>query len=148
MIKFFVVQLLCFMLFFFWNVNLHVSKQYAAHSHMIVKPYPLLGGFGGMLPQENLKKWCNLLSFGEYNNFFIYHFFKKIVPFDTFRVYYWYPFILQFFEKDLYCIKYDIVIARLLWEIYTCMNIPMRRFKILSNFVYSGILQWQCNFIY
>ena len=37
--------------------------------------------------------------------------------------------------------KNDIVIARLLWEIYTGMNIPMRKFKILSNFVYSGILQ-------
>ena len=38
--------------------------------------------------------------------------------------------------------KNDIVIARLLWEIYTCMNIPMRKFKILSNFLYSGILQY------
>ena len=26
----------------------------------------LLGGFGGMLPGENLKKWCNLVSFGVY----------------------------------------------------------------------------------
>ena len=24
------------------------------------------GGFGGMLPQENFKKWCNLLRFREY----------------------------------------------------------------------------------
>ena len=24
----------------------------------------LLGGFGGMLPRENLKKWCNLVRFG------------------------------------------------------------------------------------
>ena len=53
---------------------------------MIVKPYPLLEGFGGMFPQENLKKWCNFISFGEYQLngiFFIYHFFKKIVSFDT-----------------------------------------------------------------
>ena len=42
--------------FFFWIINLHVLKQYAAHSHMIVKPCLLLGGFGGMLPLENLKK--------------------------------------------------------------------------------------------
>ena len=42
--------------FFFRNITLHVSKQYAAHSHMMVKPCPLLGGFGGMLPLENLKK--------------------------------------------------------------------------------------------
>ena len=26
----------------------------------------LLGGFGGMLPRENFKKWCNLVRFMEY----------------------------------------------------------------------------------
>ena len=26
----------------------------------------LLGGFGGMLPQENFKTWCNLVRFREY----------------------------------------------------------------------------------
>ena len=26
----------------------------------------LLGGFGGMLPRENFKKWCNLVRFREY----------------------------------------------------------------------------------
>ena len=38
-------------------------------------------------------------------------------------------------------IRLNIVIVRLLWEVYTFMNIPMRTFKILRNFVYSGILQ-------
>ena len=37
--------------------------------------------------------------------------------------------------------KNDSVIAHMLWEIYTCMNSPMRKLKILSNFVYSAILQ-------
>ena len=23
-------------------------------------------GFGGMVPRENLKKWCNVVRFGEY----------------------------------------------------------------------------------
>ena len=32
----------------------------------------LLGGFGGMLPRENFKKWCNLVRFREY-------FVKKII---------------------------------------------------------------------
>ena len=27
---------------------------------------PLLGGFGGMPPQENLKKWCNFVRFEGY----------------------------------------------------------------------------------
>ena len=27
---------------------------------------PLLGGFGGMLPQENVKKWCNFVRFEGY----------------------------------------------------------------------------------
>ena len=40
---------------FSWNVNLHVSKQYAAHSHMIVKPFPLLGD-SGHAPPRKLKK--------------------------------------------------------------------------------------------
>ena len=26
----------------------------------------LVGGFGGMLPRENFKKWCNLVRFREY----------------------------------------------------------------------------------
>ena len=26
----------------------------------------LLGGFGGMIPRENFKKWCNLVRFREY----------------------------------------------------------------------------------
>ena len=41
---------------FFLKYKLNVSKQYAAHSHMIVKPCLLLGRFGGMVPLENLKK--------------------------------------------------------------------------------------------
>ena len=31
--------------------------------------------------------------------------------------------------------------------IHPCMNISMRKLKILSNFVYSDILQLQLNFI-
>ena len=27
---------------------------------------PLLGGFGGMPPQENFKKWCNFVRFEGY----------------------------------------------------------------------------------
>ena len=27
---------------------------------------PLLGGFGGMLPHENFKKWCNFVRFEGY----------------------------------------------------------------------------------
>ena len=50
-------------------------------------------------------------------------------------------FYLTIFFKGLYYIKYDIVIAHLLREIYTCMIISMRKLKILSNFVYSDILQ-------
>ena len=39
--------------------------------------------------------------------------------------------------------KNDIVIANLLWEIYTCIDIPMGKFKIITNFVCSGVLQRQ-----
>ena len=42
--------------FFFRNVNLHVSKQYAAHSHMIVKPCPLRGGLGACSPPRKFEK--------------------------------------------------------------------------------------------
>ena len=52
--------------FFIGNVNLHVSKQYAVLSHMMVKPCLCQGVPVGMLPPENKKKWCNLISFGEY----------------------------------------------------------------------------------
>ena len=38
-------------IFFFRFLNLHVAS---------------LGGFGGMFPQENIFKWCNLVRFGEY----------------------------------------------------------------------------------
>ena len=31
---------------------------------------PLLGGFGGMPPQENFKKWCNFVRFEGYFNHF------------------------------------------------------------------------------
>ena len=41
-----------------------------------IKDTRLLGGFGGMLPRESFKKWCNLVRFGEYFakilNFFFY----------------------------------------------------------------------------
>ena len=42
--------------------NLHGAKLHAACGEAT----RLLGGFGGMLPRENLKKWCNLVRFREY----------------------------------------------------------------------------------
>ena len=42
--------------------NLHGAKRHAARGEAT----RLLGGFGGMLPRENLKKWCNLVRFREY----------------------------------------------------------------------------------
>ena len=41
---------------------LHGAKRHAARGEAT----RLLGGFGGMLPRENLKKWCNLVRFREY----------------------------------------------------------------------------------
>ena len=37
------------------GAKLHASRGKATR---------LLGGFGGMLPRENFKKWCNLVRFG------------------------------------------------------------------------------------
>ena len=42
--------------------NLHGAKRQAARGEAT----RLLGGFGGMLPRENFKKWCNLVRFREY----------------------------------------------------------------------------------
>ena len=42
--------------------NLHGAKRHAARGEAT----RLLGGFGGMLPRENFKKWCNLGRFREY----------------------------------------------------------------------------------
>ena len=42
--------------------NLHGAKRHAARGFAT----RLLGGFGGMLPRENFKKWCNLVRFREY----------------------------------------------------------------------------------
>ena len=42
--------------------NLHGAKRHAARGEAT----HLLGGFGGMLPRENFKKWCNLVRFREY----------------------------------------------------------------------------------
>ena len=42
--------------------NLHGAKRHAARGEAT----RLLGGFGGMLPRENFKKWCNLVRFREY----------------------------------------------------------------------------------
>ena len=39
-----------------------VAKRHAARGEAT----RLLGGFGGMLPRENFKKWCNLVRFREY----------------------------------------------------------------------------------
>ena len=59
----------------------------------IISPCALLGGFGGMLPRENLKKWSKFARFGVYFGsdfvfkkilklpFFIYNFYK--LPFFT-----------------------------------------------------------------
>ena len=44
--------------FFSRNVNLHVSKQYAAHGHMIVKPCHLLGGVWGHATPRKFEKNC------------------------------------------------------------------------------------------
>ena len=41
---------------------MHGAKRHAGRG----KATRLLGGFGGMLPRENLKKWCNLVRFGVY----------------------------------------------------------------------------------
>ena len=41
---------------------LHGAKRHAARGEAT----RLLGGFGGMLPQENFKKLCNLVRFREY----------------------------------------------------------------------------------
>ena len=41
---------------------LHGALRHAARG----KATRLLGGFGGMLPRENFKKWCNLVRFREY----------------------------------------------------------------------------------
>ena len=44
----------------------------------------LLEGFGGMLPQENFLKWCNLVRFGLYlDQILTLNFFQK-VPFFTY----------------------------------------------------------------
>ena len=50
----------------------HGAKRHAARG----KATRLLGAFGGMLPRENLKKWCNLVRFREY---FAKIFVKKII---------------------------------------------------------------------
>ena len=41
---------------------LHGAKRYAARGEAT----RLLGGFGGIIPRENFKKWCNLVRFREY----------------------------------------------------------------------------------
>ena len=60
---------------------LHGAKRHAARGEAT----RLLGGFGGMLPQENFKKWFNLVRFREYfakilskNNLKNSHFYIKI----------------------------------------------------------------------
>ena len=45
---------------FFWKSGCN----YMARSAMFATC--LLGGFGGMFPRENFKKWCNLVRFREY----------------------------------------------------------------------------------
>ena len=72
----------------------------------------------------------------------MYYFFKKNSVISYTLEYILISFYLTIFLEGFILYKNDIVIARLLWEIYTCMNIPMRKFKILSNFVYSCILQY------
>ena len=41
---------------------MHGAKRHAGRG----KATRLLGVFGGMLPRENFKKWCNLVRFGVY----------------------------------------------------------------------------------
>ena len=41
---------------------MHGAKRHAGRG----KATRLLGGFGGMFPRENFKKWCNLVRFGVY----------------------------------------------------------------------------------
>ena len=67
--------------FFFRFGNLHVSRSDMLR---MAKPCALLGRFGGMPPQENFLKWCNLVRFGVYfdhilslKNFKNYHFLHK-----------------------------------------------------------------------
>ena len=45
----------------------------------MAKPCALLGGFGGMPPRENFKKWCNLVRFGVYlDQIFYFKKFQKV----------------------------------------------------------------------
>ena len=63
----------------FWEKwgNLHGAKRHAARGEAT----RLLGGFGGMLPRENFKKWCVLesilLKFCQKNIFKNSHFLYK-----------------------------------------------------------------------
>ena len=49
--------------FFFSELEICMSRSDMLR---IVKPCALLGGFGGMLPQEFFFKLCNLVRFGLY----------------------------------------------------------------------------------
>ena len=60
-------------IFFFRFVNLHVAKRHAAHGEAM----RIARGFGGMLPQENFLKRCNLVRFRVYFDQILSLFFSK-----------------------------------------------------------------------
>ena len=100
---------------FFRFGNLHVSRSDMLR---MAKPCALLGGFGGMPPQENFLKWCNLVRFGVYfdhilslKNFKNYHFLHK--KFKNCNFLYK---IINIFDTRLLCSNYSR--EEIFWKIY------------------------------
>ena len=88
-------------IFFFRFGNLHVAKLHAA----LVKPCALLGGFGSMLPRENVLKCCNLVRFGVY--------FDQILSLKFINNYH---FLCKNFKSCIFLYKrINILDTRLLW---------------------------------
>ena len=75
----------------------------------MAKPCALLGGFGGMLPQENFLKRCNLVRFGVY--------FDQILSLKNFNNYH---FLYKNFKNCIFLYKrINILDTRLLWGNYS-----------------------------
>ena len=75
----------------------------------MAKPCALLGGFGGMPPQENFFKWWNLVRYGVY--------FDQILSLKNFNNYH---FLYKNFKNCILLYeRINILDTRLLWGNYS-----------------------------
>ena len=94
----------------------------------VAKPWALLGGFGGMLPQEIFLKWCNLVRFGVYLDQIL-----------SLKIFFLTTILYITFLKIHVKIHANYSCTHMLWSSGAYANCPQNIFKMWCSLVRFGV---------